>query len=794
MNARTPRPHAAGTSPILGCLIALLLTFLSPLAFAQATGGLSGRITDANTQAFLRGVEVRLEGSDQRTSTDASGQYAFRNLAPGAYTVLFSYLGYGDASAQATVSAGETARLDMTLGGEVKELDEVVVRGFVEGRARALNNERTAQNIVDIISSDSFGEFPDKSIADAVRRLPGVTVERNQGDGEGRYVTIRGMNADFNAVSLNGIRVMVSNFDNASRSVPLDVVSSRSAETIEVSKAVRPDQDGDAIGGAVSIRTRSPFDRDGRTITLDAAATYNNLIGKYDSGYYLDPWGYEFGAGYSDVFTQDGKWALAVTANTRGTPYGTQSVDTRGWTTVNDDGGSLEGLYVPTGVVLQDFFDRIDQTGATLALEHRPAEGQEIRLNVSHNIRDSRRGRQRQEIRFDPETFFWIGGEPITAVGDTITEFTSDNRLFRQVRDFYETQELTAVSVDGRHASGVNTFSWLAGWSRGNFEGDEDRDLNATFRTGFADNAYSYEPGSYEPVFGSSRNRDNPSQFNLFSLDLGTRFTKDEELVLRADWERETYLLGGIGFLKAGAQARFRERDLENVDRFYDSSTASGFSSIGWNLGLADFRGQGSPVARYGSDGFANDAYDFGFYIDPDITRAIVDDLLSQGTLRFTTAGQLDSDVRSIIGSYEAREDVYALYGMAQTVVGKWTLMAGVRAELTKMTFDAANGIGADGLFTAFVPVTRSDSYIDLLPGVHVRYDANPSLVIRGAVTRTLTRPSYTQLNPAGRVDNDDFTATLGSEELDPVRSTNFDLFADYYLGKLGVISGGVFY
>jgi TonB-dependent receptor len=205
---------------------------------------------------------------------------------------------------------------------------------------------------VDIISSDSFGEFPDKSIADAVRRLPGITVERGQGDGEGRYVTIRGMNADFNAVSLNGVRVAVSNFDNASRSVPLDVVSSRSAETIEVTKAIRPDQDADAIGGAVNIRTRSPFDRDGRTITMDSALTYNNLLGRYGQGYYLDPYGYEFGASFSDVITKDGKWAAAVTVNTRRTPYGSQSVDVRGWTTVDDGGGPLDGLYVPTGVLL----------------------------------------------------------------------------------------------------------------------------------------------------------------------------------------------------------------------------------------------------------------------------------------------------------------------------------------------------------------------------------------------------------------------------------------------------------
>jgi hypothetical protein len=142
MQATAIHPRAAGLQRTLGLVLTLLLIGLTPSALAQAVGTLTGRVTDANTRAFLAGVEVRVADSSLRTSTDASGQFAFRNLAPGEYNVIFSYLGYGSVTQSVAVAAGETARLDINMGDEVILLEDFTVRGFVEGRARALNNER----------------------------------------------------------------------------------------------------------------------------------------------------------------------------------------------------------------------------------------------------------------------------------------------------------------------------------------------------------------------------------------------------------------------------------------------------------------------------------------------------------------------------------------------------------------------------------------------------------------------------------------------------------------------------
>jgi TonB-dependent receptor len=789
----TPRP--LGCVRLLAGLTAWLFLTLGLAAQSADTGTVAGTISDSTSKSFLAGAEVSVDGTSTRTYSGKDGDFSLK-LTPGGYTLTVSYIGYPSKSVAVSVIAGETTAVPVLLGDDVVQLEAFKVEGLVEGQARALNQQKASQNIVNIISSDSFGDFPDKSIADAARRLPGITIERGQGQGEGRYVSIRGMNADFNAVSLNGVRVTVSNFDSASRSVPLDVVSAKSAETIEVSKALRPDEDADSIGGSIKIRTRSPFDRDGRSATIEGSVNYNSLISDYGSGFYLKETGYDVSGTFSDVIGKNRDWSIALTLNDRNTPYVSQSIDVRSWGTVTGP-GAFAGFLAPTGILQQEFFDEVDQTGATIALEYRPSDDDQFRINTSYNVRDSRRGRQQLDVRYDLNQNFWVG--PATATGDTITDFTADNRTFRQVRDFYESQELINLALDGKHKRGDNTITWLAGFNRGNFDGDPNKDLNLTFRSGFSDNSYQLggAGGTYFPGYDTSLNRNNPANYRLTSVDLGTRFVTDDEFVLKSDFQRDTFILGGDGFWKVGTQARFKNRDLKTIDRFYDSTTNTVSLNTGgalnWNL-ANNFLGKGVAAVDYGPSSSVDGTYDYGFFIDPNISRAVIDQLITNGTLAFTPAGQLDSDLRSQAASYEATEDIYSLYGMAQTTIDKWTFMGGLRGEFTATSFDTFSGVSTGSLFTSVIPENESNNYLDLLPGAHIRYDATRDLVFRGAITRSISRASYTQLNPSRRIDNTALTVTQGDTDLDPTRSTNLDFIIDYYVGRVGLISAGAFY
>ncbi len=140
------------------------------------------------------------------------------------------------------------------------DLDRIEVRPQAESQARAVELKRDAQAILDAVSSDAMGDYPDKNVAESLQRLPGVSVTRDQG--EGRYVVIRGLDAALNSVTIDGIAMGTP--EDSSRSAPLDVIPSDSTERLKVIKAPTPDMPGDSIGGAIQVESVSAFDRDGQ--------------------------------------------------------------------------------------------------------------------------------------------------------------------------------------------------------------------------------------------------------------------------------------------------------------------------------------------------------------------------------------------------------------------------------------------------------------------------------------------------------------------------------------------------
>lgn len=793
-----------GAAVLAACLIA------APLA-AQSTGTIAGRVFDATSKASLNAAEVSAAG--QRTITARDGSYELRGVPAGAQTVTVSYLGSPDETRTIQVAAGQRAALDIALGGDVVRLDAFRVEGIVEGQARALNQQKAAQNITNIVSADAFGQFPDANIADAVRRLPGISVEREAGQPESRYVTIRGMNADFNAVSVDGQRVTISNDSGTSRSVPLDVVSTKSAEAIEVTKAIRPDQDGDGIGGAINIRTRNAFDFNGRFATAEYAYGRSELLGNYTNYPYDDTY-WKGSFSYGDFADAQRTLGFAVTGSYRSRPFATQQIGTSGWWdkdfSLDRVTNPLDGVayFIPRGLILQEYFEDVENTGATVSLDFRPEAGTKIRLNASYSDRTTDRGRQRQFIdyrfgssRLDTSA---TAAVPIQTRGDTFTQFvtTNSSRLERQVRDFGETQKLLNVTLDAERRFGDLTGRVSLGLNSGKFEGDP-KDTIATFRWGdnlgeFRSSRNSYSIAGRDanfPAFTTSRNRNAPGEFVFSSVDRSTLSYGDDEAALGIDLTSDRDVLGLPGQVKVGAKAKFRTREARTTDRFYSSLAAGTF----WNL--SELRSPtnellyGSVVADYRSNSAVDGRYDYGFFIDPIKVRQALDVLVARGLANRTS----DFDARSRVNSYDADEDVLAFYAQTQVEKDRWTVLAGVRAEFTDASFTTAAADSVGGNFVNVRPVKGSNDYWDIMPGVHVRYDASQKLVIRGAFTTPIARPSYRQLNPTSllvRSPDDALLPTLteGDSGLKPVRSRNLDLTAEYYLGSLGLLSGGVFY
>src|SRR6266853_3450970 len=238
----------------------------------ERKGGISGHVTDVNHDALVGGrVEVQPNG--YVVTTDAEGAFTISDLAPGKYTLSVSYVGFKPFSKDVTVASGSVTNADAAL--EIETVNErISVLGERErGEIEANNREMNADNIVQVLPAEMITSLPNTNIADAVGRLPSVSLESDEG--EGKYIQIRGTEPRPSNVTIDGIHVPSP--EGGVRNVKLDVIPSDLVASIEVNKTLSASQDGDAIGGSVNLVTKTAQDQP--YATLAATGGYTNIVG-----------------------------------------------------------------------------------------------------------------------------------------------------------------------------------------------------------------------------------------------------------------------------------------------------------------------------------------------------------------------------------------------------------------------------------------------------------------------------------------------------------------------------------
>lgn len=236
---------------VLG-LVILAGGALAPLE-AQNTARITGRVVQAGRGDPLVGAAVSVQGTALSAATDARGRYLLPRVPTGSWELRVTYIGHETQTSRVTVGEGETLVADFTAPVSAVALEGITVLGArAMVQAEALSRQKNAPNIVNVVASDQMGRFPDASAPEAVQRIPGVAIARDQG--EGRYIQIRGGSAANTQVTFNGIQVPSPEGDV--RQIALDAVPVDILESIEVSKALLPSMDADAIGGNVNLVTR----------------------------------------------------------------------------------------------------------------------------------------------------------------------------------------------------------------------------------------------------------------------------------------------------------------------------------------------------------------------------------------------------------------------------------------------------------------------------------------------------------------------------------------------------------
>jgi outer membrane receptor for ferrienterochelin and colicin len=237
----------------VGFLLVGLLIPAHLLAQTQVTnaGRITGRVVNAETGRPVERAQVELIGTSQRALTDMDGRYFLQNVPPGTHVVDVRQIGFTFKTVtNVTVTAGETTVLDVSLGSAVFTAETITVSAEIEQGTvgRALEEQRTALNIVNAISAEQIARSPDSDASEAVQRVSGVTVQ------DGKYVFVRGLGERYTTTSLNGSRLPSP--EPEKRMVPLDLFPAGLLETVSTSKTFTPDQPGDFSGGSVDIRTR----------------------------------------------------------------------------------------------------------------------------------------------------------------------------------------------------------------------------------------------------------------------------------------------------------------------------------------------------------------------------------------------------------------------------------------------------------------------------------------------------------------------------------------------------------
>jgi len=258
----------------------ILLCYIVSVAPAHAQTGrgtIAGTARDAANSALASAL-VEVQPLGRKVATDDQGQFRITDVPAGEYTVTVSYVGFAPFNNTVKVEPGQTANVDALLNVASVSDQVIVTTERLQGEAEAINIERMSDEIVQVLPSRVITSLPNTNIADAVGRLPSVSLERDEG--EGKYVQIRGTEPRLSNVTINGVNVPSP--ETNVRNIKLDVVPSDLVERIEVFKTLAANQDADGIGGTVNLVTRTAGERP--TYTLAGQGGYNPIQNGYGRG------------------------------------------------------------------------------------------------------------------------------------------------------------------------------------------------------------------------------------------------------------------------------------------------------------------------------------------------------------------------------------------------------------------------------------------------------------------------------------------------------------------------------
>ncbi len=725
---------------------AILFSAIAVLGHAQQTGIIKGRVIDSD-KLSMPGAAVLVESLQKGTITDHYGYYTLSGIPSGTYDLTVSYIGFQTSKQQLVVEAGKITLADFSMKAGI-ELSEIVVSGQLQGQSKALNSQMNKGNITNIISSDQIGRFPDANIGDALKRIPGINVQYDQG--EARFGNIRGTAPQYNSVMLNGERIPSAEAEN--RTVQLDLVPADMIQSIEVNKAVTPDMDADAIGGSVNLVTRSaPYDR---RISLTLGTGYNALSGKpiYNGALILGG------------RILNNKLGVIASASYHNHQLGSDNFEAE-WD-YSDDDDKNGSAFAEELQLRQYYLQRIRQS-YSLNLDYKINNNHTLFLNGMYNHRNDWENRYRtvyKDIEYDEESSSWLG--------EIEKETKGGNEDIKNAR--LEDQQMMNFTFGGDHQLGNIKADWTASYSKASEERPNERYI-----------VYKAEDLTFNPDFSDTKKPMIAGVTPASAADFSSDYEFDElteEFQLTEDIDRNFKLNFLIPMLenkyKNSIKIGFRYKGKEKMrdNKLYEYSP---IDEDAFNANTL------ANLENLTKDNFLAGDYATGNQISADYLGSL--------DLTNTSLFEQEAVAEAEAGDFNATENIVGGYVMLNQNIGpKFSLIAGLRLENTTQEYQG-NQYDADEDVNVLSEKV-SDSYLNVLPGLHLKYDFNKTTILRAAWTNTLARPNYFSLVPYRQIAREDNEIAIGNPNLTPTKSMNLDLMFEKYFKSIGIISAGVFY
>ena len=769
-----------------------IITFLLSFTHFAYAGDVKGKVTGSSSGDFLPGANVMLDGTNYGTSSDRFGNYEIGGVPEGDYTLKVTYVGYADFSDSVTVGSDDVM-VNVSLDVDYVSMEGVNVTGLSQGQAKALSQQKSAGNIKNVVSRDQMEKFPDQNVADVLQRLPGVALESDHG--EGRYVQIRGAEASLNTTTINGVKVPSP---EDVRKISLDIIPSYSLGSVEVTKAITPDMDADAIGGHVNLITKNAFDYDGQFMEAKIAGGHRPLYGKSGS----------MGAfTYGNQF-MDGNLGLIVSGSYEFNDMKTDNIELE-WNdkyeTVSNVIDSFDDLtYVvdeTDGVIINDmqlknYSLSRERVGVTTSLDYKLANNSKLYLNYISNTYTDNENRNRLRYRFDKSVDEETPGSGYSNV--TSTAGTANlARIARELKSRSSISKINSFSLGGDHALGKLGLDWA--FTKSYAEELRDPSVNAEFVAKDVNMNYEFTDNNHPQITsftdedGAAFDQHDLSKYELDAIELEGNYIPNkkspngnlvsgDDQVIAFNMSMPLSIGGGYGEVKLGAK-------LSKKDKKSDKSGAEVWE---WD-GDDDLIMQGFNMDIEG------DEYMDGNYVHTnglDVKK--VRDHMSANLGSYEILPMYED---AILETWDATEDITAFYGMADMKFGKINFIGGARMEKTSSTYNSWAGAVEDAednegtidesLAAYFTAQKVTKEYTNVLPMAHVRYEVNDQALVRAAYTETIARADFAALVPFIAADGDD--AEAGNPELESANSQNIDVMLEYYPAGLGVFSFGYF-